>query len=251
MYWQRQRGEGEGAARPRLSLDRRDRGPASSGDGSLGSSAPASPGQSPDLALAAVTNKWSRAAMRSRYTSVAVVLHWLIAAIIIYQLGVGLIMEHIPDRAVRIALVQLHGSLGMTVLVLSLARVIWRLTHTPPPLDPHLALWERISAHAVHLTLYALMIAMPLIGWSILSTSARALKAGVFLFWTSVRVPPLPVLHTFAEPQLDAAHAQFVLLHTIGGYVMIALLLGHVAGAIKHQWQGQPSFRRMWFGVRA
>ena len=201
--------------------------------------------------LAAVANKWSRAKMRSRYTSVAVVLHWLIAAIIIYQLGIGLIMEHIPDRTVRIPLVQLHGSLGIAVLVLSLARVVWRLTHTPPPLDPHLAPWERASAHAVHFVLYALMIAMPLIGWSILSTSARALKAGVFLFWTGVRVPPLPVLHTFAEPRLDAAHAQFVLLHTVGGYMMIALLLGHVAGAIKHQWQGQPSFSRMWLGTRA
>ena len=181
------------------------------------------------------------------YTSVAVALHWVIAAIIIYQLAIGLIMEHIPNVHVRIPLVQLHGSLGITVLVFSLLRIVWRLTHRPPPLDAHLAGWERASAHAVHILLYVGMIAMPLIGWSILSTSTRALQHGVFLFFSDLRVPPLPVLHNFPQPRLDHAHAQFVLLHTVGGYLMIALLLAHVAGAIKHQWEGHPSFRRMWF----
>lgn len=183
-----------------------------------------------------------------RYTRVAVALHWGIATLIIYQLVVGLFMEDIKDRAIRIPVVYLHASLGVVVLLLSIFRLLWRLTHRPPPFDPRLNSWERRSAHAVHVFLYVMMIVQPLLGWAIFSASERVLKAGQQLFWSPLRWPALPVISRLQPPRLEQVHDQFVLLHTYGGYLMIALLLGHVAGALKHQWlDGHQAYRRMWF----
>src|SRR5689334_6801255 len=96
-----------------------------------------------------------------RYTAVAVVLHWAIAAAIVANLALGWWMHHAIDDAGTvaraIAAYQLHKSLGLAVLALTLLRVGWRLAHRPPPLPEAMPAWERIGARSLHWAFYALL----------------------------------------------------------------------------------------------
>jgi cytochrome b561 len=180
-----------------------------------------------------------------RYTRVAVALHWAIAACILFNLACGLFMESLKG-ADKHLWVSLHSSAGIAVLALSLARVAWRLTHRPPPLDPHLTRLERLGAEGVHALLYVLMIAVPLAGWSISSASTRP-GAGAELFFV-MYVPKIWLLKNLPLADKMAAHDSAVLLHQIGAWLIMGLLVAHVAGALKHQFiDRQPQFARMWF----
>ena len=101
-------------------------------------------------------------------------------------------------------------------------------------------------AQAVSAALYASTIAMPLLGWAILSASPRILKSGMFLFWTALRWPPLPLISALRDPALTMTHDRFATLHWAGGLVTILLLLLHIAGAVRHR---AGSFGRM--GLKA
>src|SRR5690242_16903887 len=105
----------------------------------------------------------------ARYSAVAIALHWTIAALIVLQVVLASRMEARTPEA--FAVTQFHKSVGITILLLSLARLAWRLTHRPPPEPPGLAGWERGLASAVHWSFYAVMILMPLTGWIMVSTS--------------------------------------------------------------------------------
>jgi cytochrome b561 len=181
-----------------------------------------------------------------RYTDVAIILHWTIAAAILFNVVLGHVMETYGPGETKHILVSLHATAGLSVLVLTLGRIVWRLIHRPPPLDGSLTRLERLSAEAVHGLLYFLMIAMPLAGWAISSASTRKV-AGAALFLLT----PLPKIGYFeALPlaQKVAAHDQAVVAHAIGGWILVVLLTAHVAGALKHQFiDRQPQFARMWF----
>jgi cytochrome b561 len=110
--------------------------------------------------LAAAFNCASRP---SRYSSLAIALHWAIAALIIFELILGSVTERFPP-SIRFLLVRTHATGGVLVLVLSVVRVVWRLTHRRPPLSGDMSGWERALAHLVHYALYLAMPAMPLIG---------------------------------------------------------------------------------------
>src|SRR5262249_6555463 len=87
----------------------------------------------------------------TRYGTVAVTLHWLIALIIIGMLILGTYMADLPrDDPSRFDLIQLHKSIGITVIVLSVARLLWRLVNRVPPLPAHMPAWEKFAAHASH-----------------------------------------------------------------------------------------------------
>jgi cytochrome b561 len=181
-----------------------------------------------------------------RYNAVAVALHWTIAACILFNMVSGHYMEALPRGEVKHIWVSIHASTGLSVLVLSLARIVWRLTHRPPSFDTALTRVERLMAETVHAALYFLMIAMPLTGWAISSASTRKV-AGAALFLLTP-LPKLWFLQNLPLAQKIAAHDQAVDLHVIGGWLMVALLVGHVAGALKHQFfDRQPQFARMWF----
>ena len=109
-----------------------------------------------------------------RYTSVAIVLHWAIAAPILSNLMVGWWMKNAIDenatQARAIAAFQLHKSIGLTVLLLTALRLLWRFTHKPPPLPAGMASWERFSAKAAHWAFYILMVVVPLSGWTYVSS---------------------------------------------------------------------------------
>jgi cytochrome b561 len=142
--------------------------------------------------------------------------------------------------------VSLHSSAGLTVLLLSLARIAWRLGHKPPPFSDGLSVLERRAAELVHGLLYVLMIAMPLIGWSISSASTR--KGGGAEFYFLAPVPKIGFLDVMPVPQKMVLHDQAVFAHTAGAWILLVLLIGHVAGALKHQFVDRHAqFARMWF----
>ncbi len=113
----------------------------------------------------------TRAAYR-RYTSVAIALHWIIAALILYNLLSGLLRPALPR-----GFFMFHVSSGLTILILSVLRVVWRLTHKPPPFLP-MKPWEAKLAHGVHGLLYAAMLLLPFSGWVLISASPPAGSPG-------------------------------------------------------------------------
>ena len=185
-----------------------------------------------------------------RYTAVAIAFHWTIAVLILFNLGFGFFMEGFPP-ALKGVILPMHFSSGITVLGLSVLRVAWRLFHRPPEFAPDMTRLEANAAHAVHLLLYAGMIIMPLTGWSIISAHPPHPGAGAEIWWGLFHLPPLgPVSHL--EPGFQKVmHGYFVNSHTVGGYIMVGLLLLHVAGALKHQFiDGHAEFARMGIGGR-
>lgn len=168
-----------------------------------------------------------------RYSQVAIGLHWAIALLIVFNLALGFFMEGFA-APVRRTVVGLHISSGMTVLALSVARVVWRLMHRPPPLPPHLASWEHYAATAVHALLYAGMLAMPLTGWMFVSAHPPGPLAGVHV-WGVVTVPPITPIAQLEAAVQKQFHDEWVHIHSLGAWIMIALLALHVGAAIKHQ----------------
>ena len=185
-----------------------------------------------------------------RYSDVAIFLHWAIAICILSNLGIGAVMEELPKGDLKHIVVSVHASIGLTVLVLTLARIAWRLTHRPPPLDGSLTRLESFAANAVHASFYFLMIAMPLVGWAISSASTRKV-AGASLFLLTP-LPKLWFVNNLPLQEKVAAHDQAVDLHWLGAWILVALLVAHVAGALKHQFiDRHPQFARMWISRNA
>jgi cytochrome b561 len=185
--------------------------------------------------------------VRPRYTSVAIALHWSIAALIIFNLSVGFFMEHLA-RPYKDVIVPLHISSGMTILALTVLRIAWRLSHRPPPLPDELPRWESSAAHLAHATFYVLMVAMTLCGWSIISAHPPRPNAGP-MFWGLFHIPPIGVVAHLDPAAQKKAHDIFVALHSAGGWIFLGLLALHVAGALKHQFlDGHAELARMGIG---
>lgn len=228
-------------------------------------------------------------APRDRYTRVAIVLHWAIAAFIVFNLFTGFFMEGWKPPF-RFVAVMLHASSGLTVLTLTVVRVVWRLLNPPPPYPPGMKPWERHAAHFAHFLLYAAMVLMPLSGWGILSAHSPPGSRGAAVEWAAVsaslagmnpgaapsgpipaRPPgpppaakiwgliPMPLIGPIEaigeEPggvaPLHVLHEKFVEWHEVGGYLLIGLLILHILGALKHQFvDRQSEFARMGIGRR-
>jgi cytochrome b561 len=157
-----------------------------------------------------------------RYGSTAIALHWAIAALILVNFPIGFFNEAI-ETATGASPMWLHKSLGLTVLVLSVARLAWRLAHPPPPLPETLSGWRASAAAAVHWTFYALIVLVPLSGW--LRTSGGTYP----LVWFGlIEVPKFPIVRDSPEAGL-AAFAHVALART-----MLMLVALHVAAALHH-----------------
>ncbi|MGA8706062.1 MAG: cytochrome b/b6 domain-containing protein [Steroidobacteraceae bacterium] len=183
-----------------------------------------------------------------RYSAVAIALHWAIAAFIIFNLSLGFFMEGFP-KPLKDIVVPLHISSGMTVLALTLVRILWRLSHRPPPLHPEIPPWERAAAHSAHALLYLLMLAMTITGWSVISAHPPNANGGPKYFGT-FHLPQIAALaHIQPIDAQKAVHERLIELHLIGGYIFVALLVLHIAAALKHQFiDRQPELERMGIG---
>jgi cytochrome b561 len=179
-----------------------------------------------------------------RYTRTAIAFHWVIAALITVNVILALSADYLPDDWVR-PVIDTHKSIGITVLGLAVMRLLWRATHRPPPLPPAYPRWERLGAHAAHVTLYLLIFALPLSGWLHDSAWKDAATHPMLLFG----LVPWPRIGWVMDtaPALKATlHDNFGAFHTWAGYVLYGVFALHVIGALKHQWiDRQPELQRM------
>jgi cytochrome b561 len=180
----------------------------------------------------------------NRYTTTAIVLHWLVAALMIGNLLLIWFVDCFPDGMVR-PVIDLHKSIGITVLGLGVLRVLWRLSHRPPPLPPAMPGWERFAAHAAHLVLYGLILGLPLSGWIHDSAFKSAANFPLYLYglvpWP--RIGPIMALDPATKEQV---HTLWFQIHGSLAYVLYAMVALHILGALKHQFiDKQPELQRM------
>jgi cytochrome b561 len=178
-----------------------------------------------------------------RYDRASRALHWMIALLILVQIGLGWTMnEVLPDHTpVQAQVETVHISLGLTILLLVLVRIAVRLTHPAPPLPFSIPLWERALARTSHILFYLLLLAMPLTGWALVSLGTHPIQ-----FWG------LPWPHLPGVGQLFGSPAPRPVRHALSHvhvYILIWIVLVnlalHVAGALKHQFDGNPVLWRM------
>jgi cytochrome b561 len=194
-----------------------------------------------------------QAAARTRYSNGAIFLHWAIAILILYNLFSGFFHDTLPK-----GVFQFHISSGITILTLTVIRIVWRLTHKPPTFLP-MAKWEQGLAHVVHFLLYCAMLIAPLTGWAMISahvdkpapveqaagaTTPPSLpvppKPRKTMIWGLFALPKLsPITHIADQPdgaaKIKEAHEWFEDKHELVGFIFLGLLILHVAGALKHQ----------------
>lgn len=184
------------------------------------------------------------------YSRVAMALHWLIALAIIGLIAAGVWMVDaikVPEtQGLAFVVYQWHKSFGLTVLVLSIARLAWRFVKPPPALPASMSGWERRAAHASHTLFYVLMIGMPLLGWAMVSASPLGLPTIVFNTFEWPHLSWLADLDN-KKPVEDALKQA----HSAGGYLLGGLLVLHVAAALKHHFINRDDvLARMVPGIR-
>ena len=174
--------------------------------------------------------------MSPRYGAVAVALHWTIAFALLAQIAFGFLLDDIAPRgtAARAATINLHKSFGVVLGVAIVARLCWRLLHRPPALPGSMRDWQRRAALIGHRTLYGCMIVMPLSGY----IASNFSKHGIRFFGA----PLAPW-----APDIPAAYAFFNGVHIGTAFLLCALIVGHVAFALKHALIDRDGvFGRMW-----
>lgn len=185
--------------------------------------------------------------MRTRYTSIAISLHWLIAILLIGLIAVGKYMNGLEETdRFRFELIQWHKSFGILVLLLVFVRIAWRLTHQPPRLVSEMAVWERFAASATHVLLYVLMLVIPLSGWLMVSASPLNLATELFgaIPWPHLPVEPINTLAGVSKETVAELSAQ---AHHLLANGLLVLVLLHFAAALKHQFVKKDNLlSRMW-----
>jgi len=166
-----------------------------------------------------------------RYSAVAIGLHWAIAGMLLGMIWTGWNMHDANGREVE-WLYQLHKSVGITILFLTIARVIWRVKNPPPPLPDEMKDWEKTASHLVHMVFYAVMIGAPLAGWAL--ASMAKVQVPTVLYGT-VSWPHLPILSGLAPETKVSLYNVIEFMHSKSAWLIIAMLVLHVGGALKHE----------------
>jgi cytochrome b561 len=185
--------------------------------------------------------------MSSRYSRVAVALHWLMAVLMFGNILLAWSIDLVPEERIR-QVIDTHKSIGITVLGLLVLRVLWRLGHKPPAWpEGFLTLWEGRVAHLVHIGLYALLFALPFSGW--LHDSAwKAADTHPMTLFGLVPWPRISAITSLEPVQKEALHDLFGEAHEALATVFYVLFALHLLGALKHQFiDGRKGLQRMWF----
>jgi cytochrome b561 len=169
----------------------------------------------------------------SHYTRTAVSLHWLVAGCIIAAWFMGWTMTSMEFSPGKLKLYNYHKWVGVTVLTLAVLRLVWRLTHRPPPLEP-MPRWQQLAAHGGHWLLYLLMLAVPLSGWAYSNASGY----------------PIVYLGKIPLPDLvgkdKAMAASLVQVHGWLAIGLAACVVLHVLAALQHHFiHKDQTLRRM------
>lgn len=185
-----------------------------------------------------------------RYGSVAIAFHWVIAALVIANICLGLYMADLPrSDPSKFIIVQTHKSIGLTVLVLSVLRLGWRLVNPVPPLPAEMNRALAFLARAIHYIFYFLIVFIPLTGWIMASASTLGNATQYFgLFdW-----PNLPFFQGMARAQIVPWHEAFEEMHAILAWSAIVLIPLHVLAALYHHFLRRDDvLRRMLPGTGA
>lgn len=171
-----------------------------------------------------------------RYGSVAMTLHWLIAVFILINIALGIWFNEVMGRydAGRFGVIQLHKSIGLTVLVLSVVRLAWRLVNPVPPLPVSMSRTTKVLAHATHYALYALMIAVPVLGWMLVSASRTGIPT---MYFGEIPWPNLAFIADLPRDQKIALGHSYSTGHIVAAFLLLALVLGHAAAAFYHHFK--------------
>ncbi len=180
----------------------------------------------------------------SHYNRVAMIVHWLIAALVLINVGLGLYFVDLPqDFPNKSLFTQTHKSIGLTVLLLSIFRLYWRLSHPVPRTPANMSRWQVVSARIVHWLFYILLIAIPFAGWCIVSVSPLGITTvyfGVFNW------PHLWFLTGWPMEDRQEWVSYFVFTHNTLAFTAIALIVIHVAAALYHHyWRKDDVLLRM------
>jgi len=163
----------------------------------------------------------------SRYNGLAMALHWLLALALVAVFGLGLYMHELPFSPQRLKLYSWHKWAGVTILLLSALRLLWRLTQTPPALPAEvlrlMPRWQQWAHHGTHVLMYLLFFAVPLSGW------AYSSAAGFPVVWLGLVPLPdwVPV-----DPELAKAIKP---AHMALSFALAGLVVLHLLAVLKHQ----------------
>jgi cytochrome b561 len=170
----------------------------------------------------------------SRYSAVAQGFHWIIAGLIVTQFTLAWMAEDLPLGMHKLALLARHKSFGMTVLMLAVLRLLWRLINRPPELPAGMSKVEAFLAKSTHILFYILLFAMPLTGW--LMSSAKNYSVSWFGRFTW---PDLIGKNERAFELLKTTHQTL-------SWLLFALAILHILAALKHHfWNKDDVLRRM------
>ncbi|WP_397576236.1 cytochrome b [Sphingorhabdus sp.] len=175
-----------------------------------------------------------------RYSRVAILLHWLIAALMLFAIPLGLYSAE-NEGPLADQLTNIHKLVGIAILALTLVRIGWRLTHKPAPLSATIAPALRLAARTTHLVFYLLLLALPLSGWWMTSAFPKRHPFGVSGVF---EVPFLPVEMSMASA--GAAHE----VHEVLGWLTIGLIFLHVAAALKHHFYDRDDILAWMLGAK-
>ncbi|HTV98572.1 MAG TPA: cytochrome b [Steroidobacteraceae bacterium] len=170
----------------------------------------------------------------TRYGVLAQTFHWVIAALIVVQFVLAKTAMPLPLGVHKLALLARHKSFGMTVLMLAILRVLWRLRTAPPPLPAGMSRFERGAARGTHIAMYVLLFAMPLTGWMMSSAKNYAVSWFGLFTWPNL------------IGKSDAAFDLLRATHDTLSYVLFAVAALHIVAALKHHfWNRDDVLVRM------
>ncbi|MDD3445816.1 MAG: cytochrome b [Zavarzinia sp.] len=165
----------------------------------------------------------NEASARNDYTSIAKLLHWFMAALLIGVWIVGFLLDDMPKGPDKMAMVNLHKAVGSTVIVLVGLRIVWRLFHPVPRLPDSIPPVLQLLARLGQFLLYGLMIGMPVSGWLMSSAFGYpVMMAGI------IEMP-----NPFSAPDPELAQA-FAKAHGLMAWILALTVIAHIALALKH-----------------
>ncbi|MEO7725755.1 MAG: cytochrome b [Burkholderiales bacterium] len=169
-----------------------------------------------------------------RYTNTAIALHWLIFVLIACGFTLAVYMVDLPLSPAKLKYFSWHKWLGVTVFLLALARLAWRMVHGAPALPASVPRWQHRAAQATHVALYALIVIIPLTGW--LYSSAAGVPT---VYFGLLQLPDL-------VSKDKALAEQLKWLHVTLNYTLLAMVMLHAAAALQHHFFARDDvLRRM------
>jgi cytochrome b561 len=162
--------------------------------------------------------------MTTTYTKTAITFHWLTVFLILSAFPLGVYMHGLAFSPLKLQLYSYHKWLGVTILMVTLMRLGWRLTHTPPPMPASISLWQQRAAEATHLMIYLMLLSIPVVGW--LMSSAKGVSV---VYLGLIQLPDLVDKNKELGDLLANVHQAL----NLG---LLVLVMMHIAAVLKHHY---------------